>query len=144
MRDSRVKAQQIGEELGAHYLLEGSVHRSSDRLRVTANLIDAATGRHLWAEKYDRRWQDVFALQDDITQHILANISSFEGPLEEASRGRAKRKPPSESRLTTTYRPRTFLSGHQRTERGGPEAIGGRRVARPELQPWTRMARVDA
>ena len=87
-----VKVQQVAEELGVQYILEGSVQRSGDRVRVTAQLIDATTGRHLWAEQYDRQWQDIFALQDDITQHIVANISSFEGPMEKATRERVKQK----------------------------------------------------
>ncbi len=91
-----VKVQQIAEELGVQYILEGSVQRAGDRLRVTAQLIDAITGRHLWAEQYDRQWSDVFALQDDITQHIIANISSFEGPMEAATRERARQKAPAD------------------------------------------------
>jgi len=91
-----VKVQQIAEELGVQYILEGSVQRAGDRLRVTAQLIDAITGRHLWAEQYDRHWSDVFALQDDITQHIIANISSFEGPMEAATRERARQKAPAD------------------------------------------------
>ena len=91
-----VKVQQIAEELGVQYILEGSVQRAGDRLRVTAQLIDATTGRHLWAEQYDRQWSDVFALQDDITQHIIANISSFEGPMEAATRERARQKAPAD------------------------------------------------
>jgi adenylate cyclase len=89
-----VKVQKIAEELGVQYILEGSVQKSGDRVRVTAQLIDATTGRHLWAEQYDRQWQDIFALQDDITQHIVANISSFEGPMEAAARERVKQKAP--------------------------------------------------
>jgi len=65
---------------------------------VTAQLIDATTGRHLWAEQYDRQWKDVFALQDDLTQHIVANIGSFEGPIQEATRERAKQKAPADLR----------------------------------------------
>jgi adenylate cyclase len=93
-----VKVQQMAEELGVHYILEGSVQRSDDRIRVTGQLIDATTGRHLWAQQYDRQWEDIFALQDDITQHIVANIVSFEGPLEEATRERAKQKAPADLR----------------------------------------------
>jgi adenylate cyclase len=66
-----VRVQQIGRELGARYVLEGSVQRAGDRLRVTAQLIDAKTGNHLWSERYDRDLKDVFAVQDDITKNII-------------------------------------------------------------------------
>lgn len=93
-----VKAQEIASELGVQYIIEGSVQKSDSRVRVTAQLIDALSGHHLWAQQYDRQWEDIFALQDDITQHIIANIGSFEGPLEEATRGRIKQKAPSDLR----------------------------------------------
>jgi adenylate cyclase len=62
-----VKVQRVARELGVQYVLEGSVQRSKDRVRISVQLIDANTGRHLWAEKYDRDLKDIFALQDDIT-----------------------------------------------------------------------------
>jgi adenylate cyclase len=65
-----VKVQQVAEELGVRYVLEGSVQRSGDRVRITAQLIDALTGHHLWAEQYERKFGDIFALQDDITEHV--------------------------------------------------------------------------
>jgi adenylate cyclase len=66
-----VKVKQVAEELGVQYVLEGSVQRSGDRIRINAQLIDALTGRHMWAERYDRKIEDIFALQDDITMKIL-------------------------------------------------------------------------
>ena len=63
-----VKVQQVSEELGVQYVLEGSVRKAGDRIRITAQLIDALTGRHLWAEKYDRNIGDIFAVQDEITK----------------------------------------------------------------------------
>ena len=66
-----VKAQKVAEDLGVRYILEGSVQRAGDRLRITAQLIDATTGRHLWADRYDRDLQDLFALQDEITLKIV-------------------------------------------------------------------------
>jgi tetratricopeptide (TPR) repeat protein len=66
-----VRVQQVGQELGVRYVLEGSVRRSEDRVRITAQLIDAETGHHLWAERYDRNLKDIFALQDDITINIM-------------------------------------------------------------------------
>jgi adenylate cyclase len=69
-----VKVKQVSEELGVRYVLEGSVQRSGDRIRINAQLIDALTGRHIWAERYDRDLRDLFALQDDITMRILVAI----------------------------------------------------------------------
>jgi adenylate cyclase len=66
-----VKVQQIGSELGVRYVLEGSVQRSGDRVRINAQLIDAINGQHLWAEKYDRDFKDLFEIQDDITVKIV-------------------------------------------------------------------------
>jgi len=65
-----VKVQQVAEDLGVRYVLEGSVQRSEDRVRITAQLIDALTGRHTWADHYDRKLGDIFALQDDITEQV--------------------------------------------------------------------------
>lgn len=69
-----VRVQQVAEELGVRYVLEGSVQKSGERLRVTAQLIDATTGHHLWAERYDRNLKDLFALQDEITLKILTAL----------------------------------------------------------------------
>ena len=66
-----VKIKQVSEELGVRFVLEGSVQRSGDRVRITAQLIDAFTGNHLWAEHYERDLKDIFALQDEITMKIL-------------------------------------------------------------------------
>ncbi len=66
-----VNVKQISEELGVQYVLEGSVQRSGNRVRITAQVIDALTGRHIWAERYDRDLKDIFALQDEVTRNIL-------------------------------------------------------------------------
>jgi adenylate cyclase len=66
-----VKVKQVSEELGVRYVLEGSVQRSGDRIRINAQLIDALTGYHIWAERYDRDLKDIFALQDEITIKIV-------------------------------------------------------------------------
>jgi adenylate cyclase len=63
--------QKVGRELGVRYVLEGSVQKSGDRVRITAQLVDAKTGNHLWAERYDRELKDIFALQDEITMKII-------------------------------------------------------------------------
>ena len=64
-------SQQVGKELGVRYILEGSVQKAGDRVRITAQLIDATTGYHLWSENYDRDLSDIFALQDEITLKII-------------------------------------------------------------------------
>ena len=66
-----VKVQQVSRELGVRYVLEGSVRKSGDQVRITAQLIDATTGNHLWAERYDRELKDIFAVQDEITKNII-------------------------------------------------------------------------
>jgi adenylate cyclase len=66
------RMEEIGAELGVRYLLEGSVQRAQERVRITAKLIDAASGAHLWAERYDRDLKDIFAVQDDVTRRIIA------------------------------------------------------------------------
>jgi adenylate cyclase len=69
-----VKVKQVSEELGVRYVLEGSVRRSGDKVRITAQLIDAMTGYHLWAERYDRDLKEIFALQDEIALKILKTV----------------------------------------------------------------------
>jgi len=69
-----VKVKQVSEDLGVRYVLEGSVQKQGDRLRINAQLIDAIKGHHLWAEKYDRDLKDLFALQDEITMKIIESL----------------------------------------------------------------------
>jgi len=69
-----VNVQQVSRELGVKHVLEGSVRRSGDQLRITAQLIDATTGNHLWAERYDRELKDIFAIQDEITKKIITAL----------------------------------------------------------------------
>ena len=66
-----VKVQQVAENLGVRYVLEGSVQRAGDRVRITAQLVDALSGHHLWSESYDRNLQDIFAIQDEITMNLV-------------------------------------------------------------------------
>ncbi|SJM31744.1 adenylate/guanylate cyclase domain-containing protein [Mesorhizobium delmotii] len=91
-RDKAVNLQQIGRELGVQYLLEGSVRKLGSRVRITAQLIDTATGTHVWAERYDRDIQGIFDVQDEIIGMIVATLS---GHIINATTMRAKRKPPS-------------------------------------------------
>jgi adenylate cyclase len=69
-----VMVQQVSEELGVRYVLEGSVQRSGDRLRVTAQLIDAKTRNHIWSDRYDREMKDLFAIQDEITMRVIEGL----------------------------------------------------------------------
>jgi adenylate cyclase len=69
-----VKVQQVAEELGVRYVLEGSVQKTENRIRINAQLIDAITGRHLWAERYDRNLSEIFAVQDEITIKIINGL----------------------------------------------------------------------
>jgi adenylate cyclase len=86
-----VDVKQVGRELGVRYVLEGSVRKAGNRVRITAQLIEAATGAHLWAERYDRSLDDVFALQDEIT---LSVVGAIEPSLRAAEIERVKRKRP--------------------------------------------------
>jgi hypothetical protein len=83
--------KQVGQELGVGYVIEGSVRKGGDRVRITVQLNDVATGSHIWAERYDRGIADVFALQDEITEAIVAAI---EPQVYAAENFRAKRKSP--------------------------------------------------
>jgi adenylate cyclase len=83
--------KQVSRELGVRYLVEGSVRKAGQRVRVSAQLIDAPSGHHLWAETYDRELEDLFELQDEITTAIVAAINP---ELHRAERERAVRKPP--------------------------------------------------
>jgi TolB-like protein/class 3 adenylate cyclase/cytochrome c-type biogenesis protein CcmH/NrfG len=67
-----VKVQQVAEELGVRYVLEGSVRKGGDTIRITAQLVDALSGHHLWAKRYDRNLDDIFAVQDEITKEIIS------------------------------------------------------------------------
>jgi adenylate cyclase len=84
-----VKVPEVAREFGVDYVLEGSVRKAGDRIRVTVQLIDAETDRHIWAERYDRKLEDIFAIQDEMTRAIVATLP---GRVEAATHDRAKRK----------------------------------------------------
>jgi adenylate cyclase len=109
-----VKPEQIGKELGARYMLEGSVRKAANRVRVTAQLIDTATGYHLWAERYDRELEDIFAVQDEVTHEI---VSALQIKLTEGERSRLGR-PPTTNLEAYEY----FLRGLETFARRTPEA----------------------
>ncbi|KRR04887.1 adenylate/guanylate cyclase domain-containing protein [Bradyrhizobium valentinum] len=85
-----VKVQEVARELDVEYVLEGSVRKVGDRVRVTVQLIDAQTDRHIWAERYDRKLEDIFAIQDEVTGAIVATLP---GRVEAARQEHVKRKP---------------------------------------------------
>jgi len=86
-----VDVKQVGRELGVRYVVEGSVRKAGNRIRITSQLIDAETGRHVWAEKYDRSLQEIFDIQDEITLAIGSSVQTqidlYEGDI--ASRDRS-------------------------------------------------------
>jgi adenylate cyclase len=86
-----VDVKQVGRDLGVRYILEGSVRKASNRVRVTGQVVEAETGRHVWAERYDRTLEDIFALQDELTISVVAAI---EPSLRQAEIERVKRKRP--------------------------------------------------
>ena len=86
-----VDVKQVGRELGVRYVLEGGLRKAGNRIRVTAQLVEAETGKHVWAERYDRDLADIFALQDEITEAVTIAIAPA---VASAERQRALRKPP--------------------------------------------------
>jgi TolB-like protein len=90
-KSQAIDVRDVASQLGVRYVLEGSVRKADNRVRVTSQLIDAANGNHLWAEKYDRELADIFALQDDITTRVIGSV----GPqILVAEAARVRRKPP--------------------------------------------------
>jgi TolB-like protein/Tfp pilus assembly protein PilF len=88
-RDKAIDVKRVGRELGARYIVEGSVRKIGSRIRITAQLVDAATGSHLWAEHYDRELQDIFAIQDEVVTTIIGRMV---GQVETAGIGLLRRK----------------------------------------------------
>jgi adenylate cyclase len=103
-----VDVRQIGRELGVRYVLEGSVRRSGDRLRISAQLIDAATGAHRWAEHYDRNLKEVFAVQDEVVHTIVAILAAH---VRKAETERARAKPPDSWQAHDYYMQATEVFG---------------------------------
>jgi len=87
-KGQQVKVRQVAEELGVRYVLEGSVRRAGSQVRINAQLIDATTGGHLWADRYDGTLEDIFGLQDRVTQQIVAALAVELTDEEEAQQGR--------------------------------------------------------
>jgi adenylate cyclase len=98
-----VKVQQVAEELGVRYVLEGSIQKTEDQVRVTVQLVDAISGYHVWAERYDRTLNDIFVVQDEITQNVAASLVGYGGRLTKAQLETAKRKPPGSLQAYDNY-----------------------------------------
>ena len=125
-RGGNVDIAEVGRRLGVQYVVEGSVRKAGDRIRVTAQLIEASGTHHLWAEKYDRKLEDVFAVQDELTRGIVLVLV---GRLENAGRDRALLKPTTNM---TAYE--CVLLGNERLKLlGSPEHIA-------EARSWYQKA----
>ena len=135
-----VHLKQIADELGVGYVVEGSVRKVGDRVRITAQLNDVATGSHIWAERYDRKLADVFAVQDEITEAIVAAIEPqllCRGKLPrqaQAARQHGRLGPADAGAVA-------LLAGDAPGQHGGasPAREGDRN--RPALRPGVRRAR---
>lgn len=114
-----IDVQQVGRELGVRYVLEGGVRHAGDRVRITARLIGAATGAHLWADRFDGRIEDIFDLQDRVTASVAGSIAP---KLEEAETERAKRRP-TENLNAYDYFLRGMASFYRYTKEANSEAL---------------------
>ena len=114
-----VDVKQVGRELGVRYVLEGSVRKAGNRMRITGQLIDAATGAHLWADRFEGKIEDVFDLQDQVTASVVGAI----GPkLEQAEIERVKRKPTESLDAYDCYL-RGMSAFHRHTREGHEESL---------------------
>jgi TolB-like protein len=120
-----VDVTQVGRELGVRYVLEGSVRKAANRVRITGQLVDAGTGGHLWAERYEGALDDVFQLQDRITESVVGAIAH---ELERAEMERAKRKP-TESLDAYDHFLRGMANFHTGTQATVDQALAGFREA---------------
>jgi TolB-like protein len=114
-----VDVKQVGHELGVRYVLEGGVRKAANRVRITEQLIDASTGAHLWADRFDGALDDIFDLQDQVTASVVGAISP---KLEQAEIERAKRKPTGSLDAYDHYLRRIAVF-HRRTREANDEAL---------------------
>ncbi len=118
-KDKAVDIKQVGRELGVRYVLEGSVRKAGNRVRITGQLVDAGTGNHIWADRYDSTLEDVFDLQDRVTASVIGAIAP---QLERAEIARAQRKP-TESLQAYDYYLRALASFYRYTREANIEAL---------------------
>ena len=102
-RHKPVDIRKVGQDLNVKYVLEGSIQPIGERIRVTAQLIEAATGSHVWSERYDRPADDLFVVQSEVTERIAATLAGYEGPVAEAERSLLRRRPPASLTAFDTY-----------------------------------------
>ena len=114
-----VNVGKIGQELEVAYVVEGSVRKASNHVRITAQLVEAASGNHIWAERYDHDLTDLFELQDEVTRSI---VSAIPGRLETADLNRIKRKRP-EDMAVYDYVLRGKMHHHRGTKDDNTEAL---------------------
>jgi adenylate cyclase len=143
-----VDVKEVGRALGVRYVLEGSVRKSGNRIRVTAQLVEAATGNHVWAERYDRDLADIFAVQDEITERVVAAI---EPELYAAEQVRSQSKPPdSLDAWECVIRALSLIGQGTRDENTEAEALCRRAIAiapgygrAHSLLAWALLRRSD-
>ena len=114
-----VDVQAVAKDLGVRYILEGSVRKAGNRVRISAQLIDGITGNHLWAERYDRDLEDIFEVQDEIT---LTVVGAIEPELAQAERERAMTKKPDDLNAWDLFQQGMFHL-HKRTKKAAVEAL---------------------
>ena len=102
-KDKPTDVRQIARELGVQYVLEGSLQSDGKQVRVTAQLIDATSGNHVWSERYDRPLDDVFNIQGEVTRTIAASLAGQHGIVARAARETARRRPPEDLRAYELY-----------------------------------------
>jgi TolB-like protein/Tfp pilus assembly protein PilF len=102
-KDKPIDIRQVGRDLNVKYVLEGSIQPIGERIRVTAQLVEAAFGSHVWSDRYDRHVDDLFAVQNEVTQRIAATLIGYQGAVAEAERSLLRRKPPASLTAYDTY-----------------------------------------
>jgi adenylate cyclase len=111
--------KQVGRELGVRYVLEGSVRKASNRVRITGQLIDASTGVHIWADRFDGAMEDIFDLQDQVAASVVGAIAP---KMEKAEIERARRKP-TESLDAYDYYLQGMARVHEETKHANADAL---------------------
>jgi adenylate cyclase len=121
-KDKPTDIRQVGKDLNVRYVVEGSIQRSDQNVRLTAQLIDASTGRHLWSDSYDREIKGIFAIRDDITRSIAGTLGGSAGKLAQAEVGRLSAKNPN-SFTAYDYLMRGWYEWHKFTREGNAAAL---------------------
>ena len=136
-KGKQIDLSQIGRELGARYLVQGSVRRDADRLRITAQLVEGATGKQLWAERYDRELAGLFSVQDDVTQKIVVTLVAH---VTKSERDRVLRKPPESLAAYDYYLRANALMRNIHREKRGETIAAARQLYQRALDADPRYA----